>query len=217
MRMTIPLDKTTGVIVYNPQSKHANVVGVKLVAVDSGNNLVQVCDKQGKVAVAVSSTDVGNAMGITNSQGKSTILLLSSDELKNSVRIYDPQGDKEAIRLISNEGINAVSLLDQQEEIAVGLHSAKGADLEKLGNGVLVVDKTRKITNTGGLNMSTNWPTQQRETGLAISEDTKVLIVSGVSENMIAAYRRATRPLKAWFNGQGLTDALLATYINPSC
>ena len=38
---------------------------------------------------------------------------------------------------------------------------------------------------------------QQPATGLAISEDTKALIMSGVSENTIAAYRRATQKLEA--------------------
>ena len=37
---------------------------------------------------------------------------------------------------------------------------------------------------------------QQPETGLAISEDTKALIVSGVSENTLVAYQRATGPSK---------------------
>ena len=43
-------------------------------------------------------------------------------------------------------------------------------------------------TLTGGLIMSELVTTQEQETGLAISEDTKALIVSGVSENTIAAY-----------------------------
>ena len=55
--------------------------------------------------------------------------------------------------------------------------------------------------------------TQQPATELAISEDTKVLIMSGASENTIAAYRRATQKLEAWLDGQVLTDGLLATYI----
>lgn len=38
--------------------------------------------------------------------------------------------------------------------------------------------------------------THQQEQGLAISEDTKALIVSGVSENTLVAYRRATRSLE---------------------
>jgi hypothetical protein len=58
--------------------------------------------------------------------------------------------------------------------------------------------------------------TQQPATGLSISEDTKALIMSGVSENTIAAYRRATWSLEAWLDGQILTEGLLATYINPS-
>ena len=51
--------------------------------------------------------------------------------------------------------------------------------------------------------------THQPATGLAISKDTKALIVSSVSENTIAAYRRATRSLEAWLDGQALTDGLL--------
>ena len=57
---------------------------------------------------------------------------------------------------------------------------------------------------------------QQQETGLAVSKDTKTLIVSGVSENTLLAYRRVTRELETWLDGQVLTDALFATYINPS-
>ena len=55
--------------------------------------------------------------------------------------------------------------------------------------------------------------TRQQETGLAISDDTKALIMSGVAENTIAAYRRATQKLEVWLDGQVLTDGLLATYI----
>ena len=55
--------------------------------------------------------------------------------------------------------------------------------------------------------------TQQPATELAISEDTKALIMSGVSENTIAAYRRATQKLEAWLDYQVVTDALLASYI----
>ena len=58
--------------------------------------------------------------------------------------------------------------------------------------------------------------TQQQETGLTISEDIQALIVSGVYENAIAAYCRATWHLEAWLDGQILTAGLLATYINPS-
>ena len=39
--------------------------------------------------------------------------------------------------------------------------------------------------------------TRQQETGLAISDDTKALIMSGVAENTIVAYRRATQKLEA--------------------
>ena len=48
--------------------------------------------------------------------------------------------------------------------------------------------------------------------GLVISEDTKALIVPGVSENTLNVYRRAAQRLEAWLDGQILTDELLATY-----
>ncbi len=59
--------------------------------------------------------------------------------------------------------------------------------------------------------------TQAQEMGLAIIENTKALIVSGVSENTLKVYQRATRELETWLNGRVLTDGLLATYINASC
>ena len=55
--------------------------------------------------------------------------------------------------------------------------------------------------------------TQEQEMGLAISEDTKALVVSGVSENTIKVYQRTTRELQAWLDGQVLNDSLLVTYI----
>ena len=57
-------------------------------------------------------------------------------------------------------------------------------------------------TLTGGFQMSELVTTQQQEQGLAISEDTKALIVSGISENTLVAYRRATRSL--WQAGGNL-------------
>ncbi len=137
------------VIVYNPQSKRANVVGVRLVAFDNGNNAVQVCDKQGGVGVVLSSTNIGNAMSITRSQEKSAIMLVSNEQ-HNSMFLYDLQReDKQAIRLQSTEGINAVTLFDEQEDTAVTLHSGKGTNSKELGNGIFVIDKTRKITTLG--------------------------------------------------------------------
>ena len=53
--------------------------------------------------------------------------------------------------------------------------------------------------------------TQQQ--GLAISEDTKALIVLGVSENTLKAYRRTTRFLETWLSGRVLSDTLLTEYI----
>ena len=55
--------------------------------------------------------------------------------------------------------------------------------------------------------------TQGQEAELSISEDTQALIVSGVSENTLKAYRRATRSLETWLDGAMLTDGLLAKYI----
>lgn len=55
--------------------------------------------------------------------------------------------------------------------------------------------------------------TRQQERGLAISEDTKALSVSGVSENTLVAYRRATRSLETWLSGRVLSDGLLVQYI----
>ncbi len=43
--------------------------------------------------------------------------------------------------------------------------------------------------------------TQEQDMGLAISEDTKALVVSGVSENTIKVYQRITRELQAWLDG----------------
>lgn len=58
--------------------------------------------------------------------------------------------------------------------------------------------------------------TQQQEAGLAISEDTKALIVSGISDNTLKVYRRATQELEAWLDGQILKAVLLEVYISPS-
>lgn len=54
---------------------------------------------------------------------------------------------------------------------------------------------------------------QHQKQGLAISEDTKALIVSGVSEDTLVAYRRATRSFETWLSGRVLSDTLLAEYI----
>ena len=58
--------------------------------------------------------------------------------------------------------------------------------------------------------------TQQQEQGLAISEDTKALIVSGMIENTLKAYQRATWSLETWLNGRVLNTPLLVIYINLS-
>ena len=54
---------------------------------------------------------------------------------------------------------------------------------------------------------------RQQETELTIGEDTKALVVSGVSENTTNAHQRATRDIETWLDGRVLNDLLLATYI----
>ena len=113
------------------------------------DRFLQVCDKQGKVAVVLSSTNVGNGIVITDLQEKSAIILISNEQ-HNSMFLYDSQReDKMAIRLQSTEGINAVNLYDEREDTAVTLHSGKGADAEELGNGVFVIHKTGEVTTLG--------------------------------------------------------------------
>ena len=51
--------------------------------------------------------------------------------------------------------------------------------------------------------------TREPEAGLVISKDTKALIVSDVSENTLVVYRRATRSLETWLDGQVLKPPLL--------
>ena len=47
----------------------------------------------------------------------------------------------------------------------------------------------------------------------AVSEDTKALITSSVSENTLRKYRFWSREIEKWLEGRSLTDALLAEYI----
>ena len=139
------VDFINQVEVFSPQDKHMDFAGVRLIAFHSGFNGVQVFDKQGEIAAAVTSTDEGNAISITNSQGDSAILLVSRDE-DNSVRIYNQQGDhKEAMRFSSSKFGNMINLFDQQEKTGVALH----AGAEKLDNGGLIVGKTDEITTLG--------------------------------------------------------------------
>ena len=58
--------------------------------------------------------------------------------------------------------------------------------------------------------------TQQTETELAISTETKELIRSSIADSTLKRYQRLSRELEAWLNGQMLNDALPATYITAS-
>lgn len=49
--------------------------------------------------------------------------------------------------------------------------------------------------------------------GVAISDDTKALITSGVSENTLRNYRFWSILVEAWLDGRSLNDGLLAEYI----
>ena len=53
----------------------------------------------------------------------------------------------------------------------------------------------------------------QANINYAISNDTKALITSAVSENTLRNYRYWSQQIEAWLVGQTLTDALLASYI----
>ena len=55
--------------------------------------------------------------------------------------------------------------------------------------------------------------TQQNETGLAISTETKELIQSSIADSTLKRYQRLSKQIEAWLNGQILTDGLLADYI----
>ena len=55
--------------------------------------------------------------------------------------------------------------------------------------------------------------TQQTETGLSISSETKELIQSSIADSTLKRYQRLSKQIEAWLNGQILTDGLLADYI----
>ena len=55
--------------------------------------------------------------------------------------------------------------------------------------------------------------TQQNETGLAVSTETKELIQSSIADSTLKRYQRLSKQIEAWLNGQVLTDARLAAYI----
>ncbi len=55
--------------------------------------------------------------------------------------------------------------------------------------------------------------TQQTETELTISTETKELIQSSIADSTLKRYQRLSRELEAWLGGQILTDGLLADYI----
>ena len=55
--------------------------------------------------------------------------------------------------------------------------------------------------------------TQQNETELSISSETKELIQSSIAESTLIRYQRLSKQIEGWLNGSMLTDALLAEYI----
>ena len=69
------------------------------------------------------------------------------------------------------------------------------------------------ITSIGGFQMNELVTTQQTETELAISTETKKLIQSSIADSTLKRYQRLSRELEAWLGGQILTDGLLADYI----
>lgn len=52
--------------------------------------------------------------------------------------------------------------------------------------------------------------TQQNETGLAISSETKELIQSSIADSTLKRYQRLSKQIEAWLGGQMLNDVLLA-------
>ena len=52
--------------------------------------------------------------------------------------------------------------------------------------------------------------TQQNETGLAISTETKELIQSSIADSTLKRYQRLSKELETWLNSRVLTGDLLA-------
>lgn len=52
----------------------------------------------------------------------------------------------------------------------------------------------------------------KRHNPLSIPKETEDLIVAGVSQNTLRAYRRITQAIEAWLNGREFSDTLLASY-----
>ena len=99
-----------------------------------GDNTVVIRDKQGRLAVMLSSREVGNGISVFDNQGKIAGSLASNKE-ENFVSIYDKQG-KNAIDLTSSARGNGVSVNDKKSgETAVRLSS------DDWSNEVSVVDK----------------------------------------------------------------------------
>ena len=48
--------------------------------------------------------------------------------------------------------------------------------------------------------------TRQQRTGLALSIKTKELIQSSITDSTLKRYQRLSKQIKAWLNGQILTD-----------
>ena len=52
--------------------------------------------------------------------------------------------------------------------------------------------------------------TQQQETRLSISTETKELIQSSIADSTLKRYQRLSREIETWLGGQMLNDVLLA-------
>ena len=55
--------------------------------------------------------------------------------------------------------------------------------------------------------------TQQTETEIAISAETKELIQSSIADSTLKRYQRLSEQIAAWLGGQVLTDGRLADYM----
>ena len=92
-----------------------------------GGNSVVIHDKQGRLAVVLSSMEVGNGITVFDNQGKIAGSLVSSKE-ENFVSVSDKQGQK-AVGLSSRKEFNAVIVSDNQGREAVVLVNTEGTTL----------------------------------------------------------------------------------------
>ena len=125
---------------------------------------------------------------------------------------FDSHGEQvllmdQSIRLVRKDGRMCITLIHDDKGSSVDTefrHEARLLD-EVGGNTLPQPKKSHRegITAVNGAN----------ENELAISDDTKALITSSVSENTLRKYRFWSREIETWLGGQSLTDALLAAYI----